>query len=339
MSVDIALIAAGRIAESHVTALSGVPDAAVTAVVDPDLDRARAVASEAGAEAYADYADVVAEVDAVYLLTPPRIRVEIVRAAAAADTAIFCEKPLAATIEDGREIADIVEESGLPFMMGFCQRYREPYVRLRELARDGTLGRPLHYFSTRMGAGPPGEDSWREDPDQACGMTIESLSHDLDLLRWLGGEVVRAHGEAIGSRPELAALDDSMGATLRYESGAVGALHASWNAEIPHGRRGIVGTEGTAVVEGDGMFALDRLRWRRADGTDEGSVEFPEAVATFSDDVASTMSYREEGRAFVDALRAGDPMPIGVHDGMRALELAHEILSSSSRPLQAWTEQ
>lgn len=339
MTVEIALIAAGRIAESHVTALSGIEGAEVTAVVDPDVDRARAVAEEAGAAAYPDYADVVADADAIYLLTPPRIRVEIVRAAAAADTAIFCEKPMAATLSDGREIVEIVEKSGLPFMMAFCQRYREPYVRLRDLARDGTIGRPLHYFSTRHGSGPPGEASWREDPDQACGMTIESLSHDLDLLRWLGGEVETARGEAIGSRPALAALDDSMGATLRYESGAIGVLHASWNAEIPHGRRGVVGTEGTAVIEGDGMFALDRLRWRRADGTDEGDVEFPDEVATFADGVAATMSYREEGRAFVDALRAGDPMPIDVHDGMRALELAHEILSSSSRPLHDWTEQ
>lgn len=336
MTTEIALIAAGRIAESHVTALSGVDGAEVTAVVDPDTGRARAVASEAGATVHADYADVIEEVDAIFLLTPPRIRVEIVRAAAEAGTAVFCEKPLAATLADGRAIVEIVEESGLPFMMGFCQRFREPYRRLRELAHDGTLGRPLHYFSVRMGSGPPGENSWREDPEQACGMTIESLSHDLDLLRWLGGEVTAAGGQAVGSRPELAALDDGMGATLRYEDGAIGVLHASWASDIPHGRRGVVGTEGTAVIEGDDMFALNRLRWRRGDGTAEGDVEFPHRVAAFADDVAAEMSYRAEDEAFVEALRAGEPMPIDVHDGMRALELAHDVLDSSG-PLHEWT--
>ncbi|MDX1748103.1 MAG: Gfo/Idh/MocA family oxidoreductase, partial [Halobacteriales archaeon] len=210
-------------------------------------------------------------------------------------------------------------------------RYRTPYERLNELATDGTLGRPLQYFSVRVGSGPPGEDSWREDPAQACGMTIESLSHDIDLLRWWGGEIVAASGEALGSRADLETFDDNMGATFRYADGAIGVLQASWSADLSYGRRGIIGTEGTAILDGDDMFRTDRLRWNRADGTDAGEETYDEQTAT-------DLRYDAEGRAFLDAVIAGEEPPITVHDGLRALEIADDILASSSMGLHEWMD-
>lgn len=331
MPVDIGIIAAGLIAELHADYLTAEPDANVTHVVDPDTERAERLADRFDAEAVAEWRGVVDAVDAIYLLTPPRIRVDIVRAAADAGTAVFCEKPLAATPEDGEALAAIVEESGIPFMTAFCQRYREPYRRLNELVADGTLGRPLQFYSVRVGAGPPGEDSWREDPEQACGMTVESLSHDIDLLRWWGGEIVAASGEALGSRADLAAFDDNLGASFRYADGAIGVLQASWSADIAYGRRGVIGTEGTAVLDGEDMFRTDRLRWERADGTAAGEETYDEAVAT-------DLRYDAEGRAFLDAVLADEEPPITVHDGLRALEIAHAVLESSSMGLHDWME-
>lgn len=329
MPVDIGIIAAGLIAELHADYLEAEPDANVTHVVDPDTERAHSLADRLDAEPTDDWRPVVDAVDAIYLLTPPRIRVDIVRAAAEAGTAVFCEKPIAATREAGETLADIVDTSGIPFMTAFCQRFRASYKRLAELVTDGTLGRPLQYYSVRVGAGPPGEDSWREDPDQACGMTVESLSHDIDLLRWWGGEIVAASGEALGSRADLETFDDNMGATFRYADGAIGVLQASWSADISYGRRGVIGTEGTAVLDGDDMFRTDRLRWERADGTASGE-------ETFSETVATDLRYDAEGRAFLDAVMADEEPPITVHDGLRALEIARDILDSSSMGLHDW---
>lgn len=323
MTVSVALIGAGGVAQTHAEILSDHDQATVVAVCDIDGQRARMVAESIDAESYTDHETLLRDSnpDAVYVTTPPQARVDIIRDIAERETAVFCEKPLATTLEAGRTIHDIVKENDIPFMVGFCSRFAEPCQRLRELLVDGKLGDPTQIFSTRAGYGVPQGDNWRINPDQACGVTIESTSHNIDLLRWLGGEIATASGAVMNvTHPELEQFDDNMVATVQFEDGPVGLIQNSWTSHQEYLRHGIIGTEGAAVVEGDEWWRLDRLTYTTQEEP------YPKTI-TFDSETATDMGYAGETDAFVTSLSEGSEPPVGVSDGLRALSVSHEILS------------
>jgi myo-inositol 2-dehydrogenase/D-chiro-inositol 1-dehydrogenase len=316
--VRIGFIGAGGVARHHVTHLLEHPEVQITAVVDPDVENASRFAERTGARVFASTGEAIDHVDAAYVTTPPRVRIPIVRALAEAGRAIFCEKPLAATVTDALALTAIVEEHGVPFMMGFMRRWHPPYRHLKELADDGErLGTPLQLFRQRLGHLPPGPGNWRADADQLCGMTVESVSHDIDLFRWLGGEIVAARGEVLCSDPELPGFDDTLAATVRFASGATGSLQVSWASRIQRNQCGVLGTRSAAVVSGAGMWSSEVL-------------DVAGAVTDLPREDAEDMGYGGETAAFLAMLAGGsDPVP-GVRDGLRTVEISHEILGSST---------
>lgn len=315
--VRIGFIGAGGIARHHVAHLLEHDDVEITAVVDPDPENAAWLAERTGARVLASTAAAIPHLDAAYVTTPPRVRIPIVQALAEQGRAIFCEKPLAATVADALTLTAIVEEHGVPFMMGFMRRWHPPYRHLKELVEDGErLGAPLQLFRQRLGHLPPGAGNWRADADQLCGMTVESVSHDIDLFRWLGGEIVSARGEVLCSNPDLPGFDDTLAATIRFASGATGSLQVSWASLVQRNQCGVIGTRSAAVVAGGGMWSSETL-------------DLAGSVAQLPREEADDLGYRGETAAFL-ALLEGTEAPIpGVRDGLRTVEISHEILASS----------
>jgi len=254
--IRVAIVGTGGIAHVHVRELLALPDEVeITAVIDLDAERASWVTASTNATFATDVAEVLDVIDAAYVTTPPRARVDVIRTLAEAGKAIFCEKPIAGTVEDARHIRDIVDSTGAPFMVGFMRRYHPPYRALKQAADDPALGRPLQFFRRRLGYLDIPQGNWRVTPGSLTGLTVESVSHDIDLLRWLGGDVVEASGEVIESRETLPGYDDTMTATLRFANGASGLLQVGWSAFVEENEVGVLGTESAAVIDGAGMCA------------------------------------------------------------------------------------
>jgi myo-inositol 2-dehydrogenase/D-chiro-inositol 1-dehydrogenase len=323
MTVVASIIGAGKIARTHAEVLYDHEEVALNAVCDVRAERARALASAADAEAYTDYRTLFRESDpdVVYVATPPGTRVGIIREAARHGIAILCEKPLATTVANGQVIRDIVEEEDVPFMMGFPSRFAEPCRRMRELLADGDVGEPITVFSTRAGYGDPRDEDWRIDPEQACGVTIESTSHNIDMLRWLGGEIEAVSGlTANVTHPEIESFDDNTVATVEFERRAIGLLQNSWTSRVEYLRHGVIGTEGTVMAEGDEWWRLDRLTYATETDT------YPRTI-TFDAETATEMGYAGQTDAFLESLSAGTSPPVTVYDGLRALEISHAIVA------------
>jgi predicted dehydrogenase len=268
-NLRVGLIGAGGVARTHAQSLSVLDGVAITAVADVSAERAEALAADCGAKAVTDYRDFPDEVDAVYVCSPPTAHREHVSAAVAAGRHVFCEKPLATTLEDGRAIADVVSSGGVHAMVGFNNRFRPPFRRLRDLFRSGELGGLVSTWITRVEPSTPAfRANWRTTPGLASGVTIESASHDIDFIRWTFGEVVSVAGWTGSSLPELAGYDDTLNALLWLEGGAAVSVTISWMSAIGASSRGIVGTEGAACLFGRDMWTLSEFRWARS-GEDE----------------------------------------------------------------------
>ena len=318
----IGLIGAGGIARRHVEELSALEDVEITAVVDLDPVQARWVTDLTGAQFCKRIEDLLPLIDAAYVLTPPRARVEAISTLAAAGKAIFCEKPLAASVEDARRIHELVTAAGIPFMMGFMRRWHPAYARLRALIDSEQIGQPMQYFRQRLGYLPQPHGNWRIDPKQLVGLTVESASHDIDLLRWLGGDIQTASGQIL-EEPDLPGFDHSVNATFRFANGAIGTLQVTWASYVSQNQVGVIGGDAAAVITGSGMWRSENITVASRDQPEQRSQTFSSAEATDE-------GYGGQTRTFLALVRGEEPPHPSSADGLATVELSHQILMSST---------
>jgi myo-inositol 2-dehydrogenase/D-chiro-inositol 1-dehydrogenase len=152
-------------------------------------------------------------------------------------------------------------------------------------------------------------------------MSIESLSHDIDLMRWMFGDVRDVCATTFESRPAVPGFDDNAHALLAFESGVTAMIHASWSSHLTMSSRGIVGTRGTAYLEGPALFDNAALHWK----TDET----PHEVVELINDPNDINGFINENRHFLEVVDRGVTPQVTGADGLRALEVSHAILQSS----------
>ncbi len=317
----IGIVGAGGIGRKHVEALAALEGAEIAAVADRDADAARKAAGP-GTKAVANFSDCIRLADAVWICTPPASHRELAVAALAAGKHVYCEKPIASRLDDADAMIETSEKTGRVLAIGFNMRYRRGFRRLRSLVESGAIGTPVSYWCHRIGSLGVGGRDWRTDPAQLCGMTVESLSHDIDMVRWLFGEIEEVKASVFGSRTDLVGYDDNACVLMRTAGGVAVTIHASWSSALGRGSRGVVGTEGTAVLEGPDVWSVSGIRWKSR-GMDY------EAAESFTD-VLDATSYRAADEDFLSFLKTGrGSVPTG-RDGRAALAVSIAILESSA---------
>jgi myo-inositol 2-dehydrogenase/D-chiro-inositol 1-dehydrogenase len=332
MTVRIALVGTGGIARRHGEAIVANPDAEIAAAIDVDPAKARAFAAQYGGQAYPVLADCLDQVDAVYILTPPSFRRPYALQAIAAGKHVFNEKPLAILPQDGQAICEAAERAGVIAMTGFNQRYRLGYRRLKETAASGQLGEPTHFWSHRFGMGAGGDGTirgtnWRTDPNLCCGMTVESLSHDIDLMRWiLADEVASVAGQVHSTVADLPSFDNNAQVLIKMRGGASAIINASWSSRIGFNSRGVLGTKGTAYVCGsdvgnNGIWCSTEFHVKTVEDAHE-------RVEMLYDNL-DARSYQAETDDFIRAILTGTKPLTSARDGYETLRVSHAILQSS----------
>ncbi|MBS11855.1 MAG: hypothetical protein CME19_09680 [Gemmatimonadetes bacterium] len=231
--IQVEFIGTGGVARQHRTAIDRIEDADLTAVYHLNEAFARKTAKASDATVCESASEVIDRRDAVYILTPPRTHRDLAVEALKARKHVMCEKPLAITLDDGQAIVKAASESSTRFVIAFSQRFRDSYRRMREIYRSGKLGEATTFYYRRMfSGGSYNPDNWRNPPDSRCGMSIESLSHKIDLVRWSMGEIESVYAKAIASFEELPDVDNNIHAILNLTSGCVAMLHLSWSSYI-----------------------------------------------------------------------------------------------------------
>lgn len=319
----VGMIGAGGIARVHVGHLLSIDGVDVIGVADIAADRAEALAAECGATAVTDYRALLDDVDAVYVCSPPTLHREQVTAAVEAGKDVFCEKPLATTMEDGRAIVDALASSNVQLMVGFNNRFRPAFRRLRDLYRDGDLGALVSAWMLRVAPSTPRLGAnWRTTPGLACGVTIESASHDIDFVRWALGEVAAVSAGTSSSLPELPGYDNTLNALLELEDGTAVTLTISWASAISQSSRGIVGTNGAACLLGPDMWTLSELRW--------GMTGEMETVEALDQTEGADLGYRAASEHFIECLREDRAPEATAEDGLAALDVSIALKTAAA---------
>ena len=319
--VNIALVGAGYVADRHVEALRALDDAHVVAIVDVVKEKAEQLAATCGATAYKTLGACLDQVDMVYILTPPTTHRELALQAYSAGKHVLVEKPIAIDLSDAHAIVDGAAEADVKLFVGFNMRFREGFARLKETIQSGKLGKPIQFWSQRLGTGPFAKGpNWRTTPGLLCGMSIESLSHDIDLIRWTMGEIRDVRAMVFESYPDLPGFDDNANAMFSLGNGATAVINASWSSHLNSNSRGVIGTEGTAMIAGSGLWTLDQFHLK--------TTRMEHETIEVLNEPLDASSYQKLSRHFIDWVVNDVEPPVTAQDAIAALKTSYAILTS-----------
>jgi predicted dehydrogenase len=316
-------IGAGNMARVHAAALKKVEDFKIAGFFDTNQAVAEARVQEFGGTVFRSQEELLDNADAVWVLTPPRAHRDPVVAALDHGRAVYCEKPMSTTLADARDMVEAAERNNVPLMTGFNNRFRPQLIRVHDAVATGAIGEVLHCWSRRLGYSRHApEADWRTSKDQLAGMTIQSCSHDIDMLRYVVGEITTVSGLIASSLPEVEGYDDNLSAALQFESGTIGTIQSSWSSHLGSGSRGVVGTKGSASVEGPDLWTFTHVRERYdPEGTED--------VSWYTRKVADDKGYVGANLSFARAIREGTQPGATGYDGLRALEVSLALLESA----------
>jgi myo-inositol 2-dehydrogenase/D-chiro-inositol 1-dehydrogenase len=314
MTLRVGVIGAGIMGADHANTLRRtVRGAEVTAVADVDLARAEAAAS--GARAYDDAFALIADpaVDAVVIASHDSAHAAQVVAAARAGKAVLCEKPLAPTLAEGRQVLRDIGATGEALLsLGFMRRFDPGYVQLREAIENGSIGATVLVHNVSRGVSSA--------PNATSEFSITgSAIHECDIVPWLLRSPVVEVSWVAPRRSSRAVegLQDPQLIHLRTADGVLSTVETFLTARYGYVVRcEVVGENGTVslteparvVVEGDLRRSVEYAAdWR----------------PRFAD------AYRLELQAWVDSVLAGAPTPLATgRDGVAASAVAEAIITS-----------
>ena len=312
-TVRMGVIGVGRIGRMHADLLARqVPGASVTAVQDAHEDTAREIARAVGAVAAASVEDLLRadDVDAVAICSPTGTHADLIIEAARAGKAIFCEKPVSLDLAQVDRALAVVDETGVPFQIGFNRRFDPAHAAVAAAVADGTVGEPqLVRISSRDPAPPP-----LEYLRGSGGIFLDMTIHDFDMARFVtGSEVVEVFARgAVRVDPAFGEAGDVDTAvvTLVHENGCLTAIDNS--------RQAVYGFDQRVEVFGSaGMAASENpLAHTAVVRTAEGS-RLPTLPYFYLERYIP--SYVREWEAFVGALETGRTPPVGAADARAPL--------------------
>jgi len=323
-------IGAGDIAFHHAAAVERL-DGSLIGVFDVSEENANKFSRRFNCPviSYEQIDEVVPQADYVVICTPPTKRLDYVEKVLSKHVPLYMEKPIAVTLEDAYKLREMNKKYDGKIIVGFAHYFRPPFQKMKEIIESGVLGDPVNILIQRAGPGYGFHSSalapsWRTDPNLACGMTIESLSHEWKLMTAMAGSFETISANVISTIEALPQYDNNSCVSVRFKNGAVGSVTASWASDLSCSLRGFIGTKGTVFMTGDGMFEYDRVTWKTEDMDYPESIEFNDSYHYATGDVIYNIH-----KHFQECLKTGRTIEATLEDGISALEYSLAALESS----------
>ncbi|HTS23722.1 MAG TPA: inositol 2-dehydrogenase [Casimicrobiaceae bacterium] len=317
---DVALFGAGRIGKIHAGNLVRQPGVRLAYVVDVNAAAAGELAQKYGAKAAsADQAFGDASVKAVVIGASTDTHAELIRRAAAAKKAIFCEKPVDLALGRARECRQAVIEAGVPCLIGFQRRYDPTFSSLKDRLNAGEIGEPEMLVVTSRDPGAPPVEYIKV----SGGIFKDMLIHDFDIFRWILGDEaasVYATGSCLTDPAVASAGDiDSTAVAIRTKKGRLALINTSRRAAYGYDQR-------FEVLGSKGMLQAGNHRPTEVVASTGASVSRDKPEHFFLE--RYRVAYANEMAHFFDSLAKGAPMRTSIDDGVKALELAEAATTS-----------
>lgn len=344
----VGIVGCGGIANNkHLPAMKKNGNFEIVAFCDIIKEEAEKTAKKYGTEdarVYTDYQELIKEnLDAVYVLTPNSSHAPISIAALKAGKNVMCEKPMAKTTEEAKEMVAVAKETGKILTIGYQNRYRTDSSYLKRVCDNGDLGEV--YYAKAHAIRRRAVPTWGvflNEEAQGGGPLIDIGTHALDLTLWMmnnyepesvTGSVYRKladqteQGNAFGEwDPKEFTVEDSAFGFIKMKNGATIHLEASWalnTLEVDEAKTSLCGTKaGADMKEG---LRINRVQYNKQcvekPDLNSGGVAFFEGEAEKDSDI--------EQKVFYEAVANGKELVVKPEQAMVVTQILEAIYESA----------
>jgi len=272
-------------------------------VADANFERAKEVAEKFKTRAFADYKELIKEVDAVSIAVPTSLHRQVALEFIENGVHVLVEKPIAESIESAEEIIKAAKNNEVVLMVGHVERFNPGVLKLKEVLDEGLIGKVVTLTAKRVGPLPP--------QIKDVGVIVDLAVHDIDVMSFLLGDKVKNVYARAGSAKNPLELEDYAIIMLNFGD-ATGIVETNWLT--PHKVRtlSVVGTEGIAELD----YITQKLVIYNHEWVKEAKVNVKEPL-------------RNELEHFVECVEKGVKPLVSGEEGLHALKVAIKALESA----------
>ncbi len=237
--IRLGLIGIGKTGRTHLAALKSLKDVGllnieINAVSDIDKSKLKKAAKEFNVPAtYDDHMALINDenVDVVYVCTPISKHTDMVKDAARANKPVYCDKPLAHSCPQVRELNAVAMDSSIPTSVGLLLRYDPFLLYAKRLVTKHDFGKPLLAHIRDDQRFPLDHEDyvqWRgDDAVPGGGILLHQSLHDIDVLTWFFGDIVNVYAQ-VGFHGKRG-IEDQASLIMRHKEGTTSTLDSLWH--------------------------------------------------------------------------------------------------------------
>lgn len=321
--MKVAVIGVGSMGINHLRVYTELEGLDVVGVSDISEERLKIAKKRFSVKIYTSYQELMEKEkpEAVSITVPTSEHEKVASYALKMGAHVLVEKPIAATVEEGRRLIALAEKLGKQLMVGHIIRFNPAMQSLKARLENGDVGKIFQVFCRRAGPFPA--------RIRDVGVVVDLAPHDVDIMRFLIGEdPKRVYAET--EQRIHTDHEDLMFALLRFPGGITGALEINWLTPTK--------MRETLVLGEKGLFRVDDLM------QDLYFYENPQAVGELWSPFRATRGVSEgsmtrysikrqeplkaELKAFIDSVKNNTPVPVTGQDGLEALRLSLALVKS-----------
>ncbi|WP_010281363.1 Gfo/Idh/MocA family protein [Bacillus timonensis] len=311
----VLLIGAGTMGKEHANSYYAMKDVRVVGIVDKRTEQAQEVIGDKDTivfESIEEAVNTLEHIDVIDVCVPTFLHKEYVMKAADFGIDVICEKPLAYTLEDAKEMMDYCDKKQVKLFVGHVVRFFPQYAKAKELVANGAIGEIGVVRTRRGGNFPAGWTDWYSNAAKSGGVILDLIIHDFDFLRWNFGEVERVYAKGL---PNLHYAI----VTVAFQSGVIAHVEGSWVHQTFSTQFEFAGTNG--IVDYDSSKEEPVFLSIKQSNGDVGGVQVPQSPLRRS-------PYFTELQHFLKCLKTNETPIVTAEDAYRAMEISIAALQS-----------
>ena len=314
--LKVGLFGVGHLGKFHLNNWKEIAEVELIGFYDPSDANAVEITEKYGLKRFDDVSSLLDVIDAADIVAPTNHHFSLCEAAIRKGKHVFVEKPLANTIEEGRQIVKMVKEAGVKVQVGHVERFNPAYLAVKDLQMN-----PMFIEVHRLAQfNPRGTE---------VSVILDLMIHDIDIiLSLVQGDVRNIYASGVAAMTET---PDIANVRIEFDNGAVANLTSS--------RISMKRMRKMRLFQKDAYIGIDFLEKKteiiklKQPGDDNAfsfDLETPgggtKTIAVINPETKPVNAIKEELKSFVNAIENNKPTAVTEIDGYRAMEVAHKIL-------------
>ena len=313
--LKVGIFGVGHLGKFHITNWKEIEGVKIIGFFDPNNDNDNEVINTHGLKRFSDEEKLIEACDVIDVITPTDLHYEVCMMAIRKGKHVFVEKPLAHTLQEGKDLVNMVREAGVKMQVGHVERFNPAYLALKELNLN-----PMFIEVHRLAQfNPRGTE---------VSVILDLMIHDIDIILSL----VKSDVKSISASGVAVMTDtpDIANVRIEFNNGCVANLTSS--------RISMKKMRKVRLFQKDAYIGIDLLekkteiiKLKQPEDKDVFSFDIDtpngkKTIAIANPSIEPLNAIKLELESFVDAIVNNKPTVVSEIDGYLAMEVAHKIL-------------